>query len=70
MKYHNGEIFIVDAVVVDWGFEEMRVLLEPGVVISLESETDAMVRQSCVPLGQVDGRSEHVGDGHSDVSEL
>lgn len=30
MKYHDCHIIVVDAVVVDWGLEQVRVLLEPG----------------------------------------
>jgi hypothetical protein len=29
-EYHDGEILIVDAVVVDWWFEEVGVLFQPG----------------------------------------
>lgn len=28
--YHYGKVFVVDAVVVDWRFEEVRVFFEPG----------------------------------------
>ena len=29
-SYHYGEVFIVDAVVIDWRLKEMPILLEPG----------------------------------------
>ena len=28
-SYHDGHIFVIDAVVVDWRFEQMEVLLQP-----------------------------------------
>lgn len=34
LVYHDGEVFIVDAVVVDWRFEEVGVLLQPSVGVS------------------------------------
>lgn len=57
---HDREVFIVDTVVIDGRFQEMRVLIQPGLECQRQGLELSVSTMKCSPLGKVQGWSKHL----------